>query len=482
MLEGPTEWPTCMLQKRSHSVPTNLLGEPSPTQRLAGELQRLLEAGAHGESQTIQLRVPVGEIDPLQWMQHQRYATQFFWESRDGADFVAGVGEADTIAEQNDPDLNLLSTLAADRLAIASPAVRYFGGIRFDRTATYDTNWSRYGVYRFILPRFELQRKGSDTWLACNLVLPEDFDNLTDLVLEAEALSIPMHTLSGALPMPLSRLDVPEEQSWQRMVREALLRRNGNTDLEKVVLARQAIFQFSDPVPRHLLFNLLRTATPNCFHFYCQFDQENAFLGASPERLYRRRSRRVESEAVAGTGRRGQADDTDAQLGHALLLSDKDQREHAFVRDSIRDSFESLCTTMNIEQEASLLNLSMGRHLRSKFHGMLEKDVSDVEILKQLPPTAAVGGHPKGKSLRRIQDLEPFDRGWYAGPIGWFSRDAAEFAVAIRSGLVSDHALTLFSGAGIVEGSKPESEWAEIEQKIGDFIRVLGLDQRSGKY
>lgn len=482
MREGSTEWPTCMLEKRSHSVSTNLLGESSPTQRLAGELQRLLEEGSLDNNQILQLRVPAGEVDPLHWMQHQQYMTQFFWESRDGADFVAGVGEADAIYEQQDPGFAALSEQIADRLSVAGPAIRYFGGMRFNRTSAYGKTWNRYGVYRFLLPRFELQRKGNDTWLACNLVLPRDIDNFTDLIQEAEALSIPMHALSGGLPMPLSRLDVPEEQSWQRMVKEALLRHNGSADLEKVVLARQAVFQFSDPVPRHLLFSLLRKATPNCFHFYCQFSHENAFLGASPERLYRRKSRRVESEAVAGTGRRGQADDADAQLGHALLLSDKDQREHAFVRDSIRDSFKTLCTTMNIEQEASLLNLSMGRHLRSKFQGVLEKDISDVEILKQLPPTAAVGGHPKAKSLRRIQDLEPFDRGWYAGPIGWLARDAAEFAVAIRSGLVSDHSLTLFSGAGIVEGSEPESEWAEIEQKIGDFIRVLGLDQRSAKY
>lgn len=473
-----------MLQKRSHNTqPVNLLGESSPAQRLAVEVRRALEAcPSDAATKTIQVSVPIAEIDPLHWMQNQRYTTQFFWESREGTAFVAGVGEADVIHENEDPGLDFLSKKAAARLAVAGPSIRYFGGMRFDRMSEYDQNWDRFGVYRFILPRFELQRNGVETRLACNLVLPEDLDSRNRILRETEALTIPIHSLSGDLPMPLSRQDLPEEQTWQRMVKEALFRQNGQADLEKVVLARQVIFQFSDAVPRHLLFNLLRKATPHCFHFYCQFSEENAFLGASPERLYRRRSRRVESEAVAGTGRRGQADDTDTQLGHALLLSDKDQREHAFVRDSIKDSFESLCETMDIEQEASLLNLSMGRHLRSKFQGVLDKDISDIEILKRLPPTAAVGGHPKGKSLRRIQDLEPFDRGWYAGPIGWLSRDAAEFAVAIRSGLVSDHALTLFSGAGIVEGSEPESEWAEIEQKIGDFIRVLGLDQRSAKY
>ncbi|MEA3437808.1 MAG: chorismate-binding protein, partial [Thermodesulfobacteriota bacterium] len=72
-----------------------------------------------------------------------------------------------------------------------------------------------------------------------------------------------------------------------------------------------------------------------------------------------------------------------------------------------------------------------------------------------------------------IARLEPFDRGWYAGPVGWISRDAAQFVVGIRSGLIEGPRLHIFSGAGIVDGSIPESEWDEIENKISDFIAVL---------
>jgi menaquinone-specific isochorismate synthase len=97
-------------------------------------------------------------------------------------------------------------------------------------------------------------------------------------------------------------------------------------------------------------------------------------------------------------------------------------------------------------------------------------------VLRALHPTPAVGGYPRGEALEEIQALEPFDRGWYAGPVGWIGAGGAEFAVGIRSGLVRGNRLTLFSGAGIVAGSVPESEWAEIEQKIGDFTRMFGLD------
>ena len=75
--------------------------------------------------------------------------------------------------------------------------------------------------------------------------------------------------------------------------------------------------------------------------------------------------------------------------------------------------------------------------------------------------------------MLKITEMEPFDRGWYAGPVGWISRDAAEFVVAIRSALAKEKALSLFAGSGIVRGSQPEAEWEENENKILNFSRLF---------
>jgi len=131
---------------------------------------------------------------------------------------------------------------------------------------------------------------------------------------------------------------------------------------------------------------------------------------------------------------------------------------------------------LEIEERLSEMKLARGRHLVSRARGTLREGVTDWDVLEALHPTPAVGGHPKEEALAEIRTSEPFDRGWYAGPVGWISADAAEFAVGIRSGLVSGRTLRLFSGAGIVAGSVPEEEWAEIEQKIGDFTRIFGAE------
>ena len=109
--------------------------------------------------------------------------------------------------------------------------------------------------------------------------------------------------------------------------------------------------------------------------------------------------------------------------------------------------------------------------------GTLKDGVTDAGLLEALHPTPAVGGYPRDRALGEIRDLEPFDRGWYAGPVGWIGAEASEFAVGIRSGLVRGRTLDLYSGAGIVAGSVPDEEWAEIEQKIGDFTGMFGLEQ-----
>ena len=64
---------------------------------------------------------------------------------------------------------------------------------------------------------------------------------------------------------------------------------------------------------------------------------------------------------------------------------------------------------------------------------------------------------------------------WRSGsPCRWIGAESAQFAVAIRSGLIESDTLSLYSGAGIVRGSEPDEEWQEVENKIQDFMSVFG--------
>ena len=72
----------------------------------------------------------------------------------------------------------------------------------------------------------------------------------------------------------------------------------------------------------------------------------------------------------------------------------------------------------------------------SRVTAHLLEGCQDGALIDRLHPTPAVGGYPTENALDEIRRLETFQRGWYAAPVGWIGVDEAEFAVAIRSGLV----------------------------------------------
>jgi menaquinone-specific isochorismate synthase len=364
------------------------------------------------------------------------------------------------------------------RAAELPPASCYFGGARFAPSHAADAEWRDFGVIRFTLPRAELRVSNGGAMLVANLVFPRDARHSERVLAELEALCWPGDSLGDDLPLPIDRDDAPGRDVWRDGIERAL-QSFDDTPLEKVVLARRATYTFDDPLDPYVLLKRLEAATPACFHFLVQPAPGVAFLGASPERLFRREGRTLTSEAVAGTRPRGASDAADARLREELQLSEKDQREHGFVREQIRRALAPVADTLDVDAETSDMTLARGRHLYSGIAAMLKSDTQTTELLRALHPTPAVGGTPTADALRMIADVEPFDRGWYAGPVGWIGAEAAEFAVGIRSGLVQNgHAssLSLYSGAGIVRGSEAEAEWAEIEHKIGDFARVLALD------
>lgn len=223
--------------------------------------------------------------------------------------------------------------------------------------------------------------------------------------------------------------------------------------------------------PFALLANL---KTEEAFRFAIQFQRGQTFVGASPERLYRRDGRKVVTEALAGTRKRGVAPEEDLFLENELRESDKEKREFAFVKESIEKSLESLCSSLSCcTEEYSVIKTPNVQHLFAPYEGVLQDGVDDQRLLLALSPTAAMGGIPKKAALETMARKEPFERGWFAAPIGYVSSDEAEFAVSIRSALIEEKTLHLFAAAGIVEGSHPEKEWDELEHKTALWKKGL---------
>lgn len=417
--------------------------------------------------------VSVCGINVLGWLTANPNEKRLFWSSRNGDGAHGGVGVADRVAAGTSGTLEELREQVESRLFELPPDVRYYGGLRFDLGQPTSAEWQSFGNFEFVLPRVEVRESDAGTIVCVNLT-PVDWEQPDEI---ARALDnvVFSQAPTGDLPSPVFREDIPNQTGWRANIEWALAAFS-RSRLAKVVLARRATLGFEDVVSSTALMDELIASTTNCYHFMFQAPDGASFVGASPERLFKLDGRHVWSEAVAGTRPRGDTAGADAELCKELLLSEKDQREHVYVRQSIKETLSALCSELHVDASASEMRLTRGRHLVSRVEGRVEDGVSAIDLLIGLHPTPAVGGYPTPDAMEAIARLEGFDRGWYAAPVGWISRDCAEFAVAIRSGLVDAKKVSLYSGAGIVGGSTAAGEWAEIEDKIADFVSVFGTD------
>lgn len=438
-------------------------------------LRHALEKAQPGAVLRVQLPLPA--IEPLAWLRAHPAHTQYYWSDRAGAFTMAGVGECDVLVPHPHEPYRLEQVFAQmrARLLNAPPGMRYYGGLRFHAGEARTALWKPFRDYRFVMPRFEVVRRGGQTVFACN-VYPDAFNNADEAILQTSdhlhAIGFAEDVAPVTVPRVLRRIDYPSRRGWHDAVVETLGAFE-ETGLQKVVLARETQFQMEGPIEPLSLFTQLVGRSVNAFDFCFHPAPNRAFIGSSPERLYKRIESYVQSEAIAGTRPRGKSDAEDQRLARDLMESAKDQAEHAFVVEMLRESLQRLCRCVEIEDGPDILQLRHCQHLRTRMEGLLHDADNDAAILEALHPTPAVGGVPREDALRWIEAHESFDRGIYAAPVGWVGADAAEFCVGIRSGLISRDILALYAGAGIVPGSDPNEEWDEVENKMANFMSVL---------
>ena len=228
-----------------------------------------------------------------------------------------------------------------------------------------------------------------------------------------------------------------------------------------------------DPPDPFALLATLAAHQVHAFSFCFEMAEGHAFLGCSPERLFSRDGRELHTEALAGTRRRGQNAREDDQLAAHLLNATKDREEHHHVVHAIQTALTPLCDRLHIPQAPVVHRLHRVQHLHTPISGKLSINVTDADVLDALHPTPAVCGLPRREARAFIGGTEPFGRGWYAGPVGWFEKERAECAVGIRSALLHGHDLWICAGAGLVTASDPQAEWQELITKSEQFLALV---------
>ncbi len=356
--------------------------------------------------------------DVITWLQHASEFPKFFWK------------------ERNSYSVWALAGAQRDYLSFPEkPTSRVFGAQAFLPFRDSDPLWSDFPPCYFFEPQ-EIR--------------------------EAALSSIEKSDLSLS---PIHKLYTPEQTRWHESIEQT---KNLITEgtLKKAVLARKTTFTFEETLnPWDLLRALLHTSY-NSTVFAFQPSPSSLFLGATPEKLYSRTGRDLFTESVAGTRPLASPD-------AELLTSGKECAEFSIVKEWITNALLPCATSLSWQAQDSIIKTNAVKHLYNRLSAHLKEGVSDKRLTAALHPTPAMGGSPRKEALEWIRAIEPFNRGLYAAPIGWMEPEGADFAVAIRSALIKENALHLFTGAGIVADSDPGQEWEEVEIKMGLFTQWM---------
>jgi len=239
--------------------------------------------------------------------------------------------------------------------------------------------------------------------------------------------------------------------------------------VEKIVLARDVVSKVTDNFDNRSALKKLSANYPTCWTY-----SVDGLFGASPELLVRVSHKQVSARVLAGTAGRGTDPGIDQAISNALQTSSKNIAEHKFAVASMVEELKKFCTKVDADEVPFSLPLPNLWHLASDVHATLHDEASVLDIAAVLHPTAAVAGTPTLVARKLIGELEPFDRGRYAGPVGWIGADGdGEFAIALRGAQLTDGQLTAYAGCGIVAGSEPEAELAETELKFKPIREAL---------
>lgn len=393
----------------------------------------------------------------------------------------AGVAEAFTFA-------------GGDRFTAASAALRalrdrvvredtapfpLLGGFAFDALSSRDETWREFPDGRLVVPRILLQVTPGGSHLRVTLPATSGLPDAATTAALAALLDQGLGWLSAHSKMCVpahahSTLPPQHRVEWERQVTRAIAEIKSGA-MSKVVLARAERLLAENNFSIDTALSCLREEHPGATLFAFT-GAETSFIGATPERLVRLNEGKVDVTCLAGSAAVGTTPVATAALGRQLLASAKDLREHEIVVESTIAALRTACCDVTRASGTPRLRQARSvQHLETPLSATAHPEADILQLVGLLHPTPAVGGFPTTPALDLIRELETFDRGWYAGPVGWVDLDGSgEFSVAIRSALLQGRTATAFAGCGIVANSDPAAEFVETQLKLKPMLAALG--------
>ncbi|MDT8369983.1 MAG: isochorismate synthase [Longimicrobiales bacterium] len=425
---------------------------------------------------TVRRELPAG--DPGRFLRAAEGRARGFWAR--GARWAAHAGVLAAVEAGGEAGRIARVRRAAARLAgehDEPDGLRLYGGFAFRDDATTSGWWHGFPSALFHLPEVEFDGDADRpaTLRVRALVAPDDDPEAAAAALEREA-DRWLRRMAEVETPPVVRVpgrtDEGNRIAWESAV-ERTLDAITRGEVRKAVLARTLDVELERPIsPVDLVLALWRQHT-GTHAFLFEPEPGRALLGAAPEAVVTLRGSDFAATAVAGSVASGDTREEQERLARGLLESAKDRAEQRVVAEEMISRLGSAGHEVEADPEPHVLALARIQHLETEIRARVRSGDA-LELVERLHPTPAVCGVPLGAALDLLARTEPFERGWYAGPVGWFDPGGdGHFVPALRTAVGDGRRWRLFAGAGIVEGSVPSAEWEETAIKFQPVLRAL---------
>lgn len=449
------------------------------------------------QARVLAVTVPAVGADPIRFLRRAGGGPRGFWARSER--WIAHSGALATVSSEGthpEGSFSGIETNARDLFVPGSvqgvdetPGVRFYGGFAFRPEYAVADVWAGFPPALFHVPVLEIESvAGEDPVLTVRLLVDPETDAaesaLTRLLTYAGRLCQELEaegdereasegsTRASSTQVPFSRAE-SERGAWNAIVGDALAAIDEGR-VSKVVLARTLDVTTESRLDPIEVVRHLWTGNGGSHVFYFEPEAGCALLGAAPETITTVSGGRFHATAVAGTVARGETVSEQQRFAERLLASEKEGVEHRIALDDMVARLGPLADEIHAQPEPHVLTLARLQHLETEIRARLPEGTSALTVLDALHPTPAVCGLPRDAAFEFLEKEEPFERGWYAGPVGWFDLDGnGVFVPALRCAVVRDLNWRLFAGAGIVKGSDPGLEWDETSIKFEPMLRAL---------
>jgi anthranilate synthase component 1 len=225
------------------------------------------------------------------------------------------------------------------------------------------------------------------------------------------------------------------------------------------------------------LYRALRTVNPSPYMFILDTG-DFAIVGASPEVHVRLTDGLVEIRPIAGTRRRGATPAEDAALEQELKADHKECAEHLMLVDLARNDIGRVCSfgSIHVPEFMIVERFSHVMHLVSQVEGSIAPGRTAFDLMRATFPAGTVTGAPKIRAMQIIAELEPAQRGFYAGALGYFGYDGnLDSCIMLRTALLKDGMIHIQAGGGVVADSVPAEEYQETINKAGALLKAVEI-------